>query len=106
VKGGAAWVHDRWNLTNAVFDISATPVVQNTRSGWTVGAGVEWAFAPSWSAFVEYDFYGFRSRSVTTFVDDDDFNSLDVKQGIHTVKLGVNYRFGGWLGKGPVTARY
>jgi opacity protein-like surface antigen len=36
-----------------------------TRTGWTVGGGVEWAFFNNWSAKLEYDFYNFRARNVT-----------------------------------------
>jgi hypothetical protein len=28
-----------------------------------VGAGIEWAFAPNWSAKLEYDFLGLDSRT-------------------------------------------
>jgi len=31
---------------------------QNTRTGWTAGGGVEWLFAPHWSAKAEYLYVG------------------------------------------------
>jgi outer membrane immunogenic protein len=60
-------------------------------------------------AVLEYDFYDFGSRRVT-FVDSNDIPfPARVDQRIHTVKFGINYRFG-WgkapIGKGPVVARY
>ena len=32
-----------------------------TRTGWTVGGGVEWMFAPHWSAFLEGNYMDFGS---------------------------------------------
>lgn len=63
----------------------------NHHIGITVGGGLEYMFAPNWSAKVEYQYYTFGDSSFTTgpagvagtrFRDDE-----------HTVKLGVNYRF-------------
>jgi outer membrane immunogenic protein len=76
--------------------------VDHTRSGWTVGAGVEWAFGSNWSTFVEYDHYGFGSKTVSFTFAGGFINSVDFKQDIDTVKIGVNYRFGG----SPVVAKY
>ena len=73
----------------------------NHRDGWTVGAGLEYMFAPNWSAKAEYQYYNFGNTTFTAgpaaivgtrFRDDE-----------HTVKVGVNYRFG-W--GGPVAAKY
>jgi len=63
----------------------------NHRDGFTVGAGLEYMFAPNWSAKVEYQYYNFGDTTFTTgpapivgvrFRDDE-----------HTVKAGLNYRF-------------
>jgi outer membrane immunogenic protein len=102
-RGGGAWAHDQ---LVPEFD----QVVKQSRSGWTVGAGVEWAFAPNWSAFVEWDHYDFGTKT-SDFCAGTDFDGSclsDVKQRIETVKVGVNWRFNWLLGKGkaPVVARY
>ena len=34
------------------------------RWGWTAGVGLEWAFATNWSAFAEYDHYGFDTKTI------------------------------------------
>ena len=39
-----------------------------TRFGWTAGVGIEWALWNDWSLKLEYDYYGFGTRSVT-FID-------------------------------------
>jgi outer membrane immunogenic protein len=111
-KGGAAWARDKYQFSGQV-STTACGVVQiacvftnptvitpfnfaasETRLGWTVGAGVEWAFWDAWSVKLEYDFLDFGSRTVT-------FNdpvlgpaNVNVSQRISEVKLGVNYRFG------------
>ncbi len=36
-----------------------------TVPGWTVGGGVEWAFAGNWTAFAEYNFLDFGTPRVT-----------------------------------------
>jgi outer membrane immunogenic protein len=54
VKGGAAVVGDRYDTfttgTNVMLDRANT-----TRWGGTIGAGIEYGFAPNWSVGVEYD---------------------------------------------------
>ena len=39
-----------------------------TRTGWTIGGGVEWRFAPQWSAFLEGNYYDFgnNDRNIST----------------------------------------
>jgi outer membrane immunogenic protein len=89
--GAEASVRD--NTTNALL-ASAT----STRSGWTAGGGLEWGFAPNWSA--KFEMLYMKFNSVT-------FNTVQA-EGPRTVPLddtiaraGINYRFGG-----PVVARY
>ena len=100
-KGGFAW-KDRNNLGVSVNGVPQPFTTDgNHRDGYTVGAGLEYMFAPSWSAKVEYQYYNFGDTTFTSapapivgvrFRDDE-----------HTVKAGVNYRFN-W--GGPVVAKY
>jgi outer membrane immunogenic protein len=69
--------------------------------GWTIGVGWEWMFAPSWSFFVEYDYFQFSGKHLTT----SGALGLDtVDPHINAVLVGLNYRFS--TGKGPVVAKY
>ena len=65
-KGGGAWVGSN-NLT--LLDVASGQTVSfsnnNTNSGWTAGAGVEWAFADNWSVRAEYDYVGLSNDSFT-----------------------------------------
>jgi outer membrane immunogenic protein len=100
-KGGYAW-RDNPNIA-AIF--AGAPVAfsttGNSKDGYTVGAGLEYMFAPNWSAKVEYQYYNFGS---TTFTGGPaDVVGARFRDDEHTVKAGINYRFG-W--GGPVAARY
>lgn len=81
----------------AVGDIRAwdmlTPAFGNDwRAGWTVGAGVEKAFAPNWTAKLEYLYVDLGNAQV--------FNVApgvpeSVRLTANIVRAGINYRFGG-----------
>ena len=100
-KGGYAFRGDN-NVNVAVAGLpTAFTTTGNNKNGWTVGAGLEYMFAPNWSAKAEYQYYNFGNTTFAAgppaivgqrFRDDD-----------QTVKVGVNYRFG-W--GGPAGARY
>jgi outer membrane immunogenic protein len=99
VKGGAAWVRDKF--TETCSDASYCPgTAKATRTGWTVGGGLEYRFAPSWSAFVEYNYMDFgRKTSRLIYVDGSPYD-YDIKQNVQTLLVGINYRFGGLTGPG------
>jgi outer membrane immunogenic protein len=80
--------------TNAVL-ASAT----STRSGWTAGGGLEWGFAPNWSAKFEYLYMKFESAAFNTLAGEGPRSSVPLDDNV--VRAGINYRFGG-----PVVARY
>jgi opacity protein-like surface antigen len=94
VKGGGAWVRNKYSLTdNTGGAIEALETGSDTRTGWTVGAGLEFGLAPNWSAKVEYDYLDFGTRSIT--VTDDFVDTANIREKIHEVKIGVSYRFAG-----------
>ncbi len=110
-KGGAAFL----NVNTAVTDLTgANQIITGNTSDviatWTVGGGLEWAFHPSWSVKAEYMFIGLNNNSDfaacgpgllgaagANFCWDHDI------RGIHTAKVGLNYRFN-WAA--PVVAKY
>ena len=117
-KGGAAFARDKYAVNNSanineafagctdgITNFGCTATGRADRWGWTAGVGVEWAFTQNWSAMVEYDHYGFGSKTVAMSVTNNDFAvtpaNLTVKHDIDTIKLGINYRF--WS---PVAARF
>lgn len=73
----------------------------NSHVGWTIGAGVEWALLDNWSAKLEYLYLDLGNQD---YFGGPNNGGFDADVSIHTVKVGLNYRFG--YGKGPVVARY
>ena len=98
-QGGVAWAKNSVDVTINGFDVGG---LSKTRTGWTAGGGVEWMFAPNWSAFLEGNYMDFGSNDSTVFapgfcVVGCAFNA---KTTATTVLVGLNYRWGGW-GKAP-----
>jgi len=103
LKAGGAWVHDTHTL-GIVFGIKDEATTSKTKWGWTGGAGVEYAMTHNWSAKLEYDFLLFGTERYTfAFPVLQPSIDTDIKQRIHAVKLGFNYRFD-W--SSPVFAKY
>ena len=95
-KAGGAWVQNSATLANLTTGGSIS--ASNTNSGWMAGVGGEWAFAPQWSAKLEYDHVELDNWSFSTnsiIVND----RLNVSRHIDMVKAGINWRFG-WAGSG------
>jgi outer membrane immunogenic protein len=73
-----------------------------------LGAGVEFAFTNNISGKLEYNYMDFGTRTYTfgpfsnPFLPPDRSESVDVniRQNLHLVKVGLNYRFD--VGKYPV----
>lgn len=92
VKGGAAWVRDEFRVNTDSGIINWTSNL--TRSGWTIGGGLEWMFAPQWSLFAEYNYMDFGTFNTIFVPNLLVFRpSVEIKQDIQTVLVGINYRF-------------
>ncbi len=107
VKGGAAVLHSTLDATTnygfGVFPITTTSA-SPTKLGWTVGAGVEQAVSPAWSVKLEYDYLSFANTTLATppsfvttpagFFFPVPGSTTNVRQSVHEIKLGLNYKFG------------
>lgn len=95
VKGGAAWADEKyWQFSDPI----TTPKVSKTLTGWIIGAGVEQAWTNNWSVKLEYNYIDFGTTHVFIPVFDD---PETVREKVHVVKLGLNYKFGA-----PVSTKY
>jgi outer membrane immunogenic protein len=94
-KGGEAWVRNNYSAIDSVFT-TPNATAQATRSGYVVGGGWEYAFAPSWSTFIEYDYIGLSTKTLTITDPVLGSSPFDTKQNIQMVKAGVNYKFWPW----------
>ena len=103
-KGGGAWMDVSYtaSILNGGTVIIGPAIVDDRRTGWTVGGGFEWAFTPNWSAKIEYNYLDFGSRTYT-FTAPGATATAGIDSIYHVVKGGINYRFN-W--GGPVVARY
>src|SRR5262245_22469143 len=65
-KGGYAW-RDNSNIGVSVAGVPAGFTTDgNHKDGYTVGAGLEYMFAPNWSAKAEYQYYNFDNTKFTS----------------------------------------
>lgn len=93
--GGAAYAREKFSVTPAVaFEAMDTKV---DHFGWTIGAGIEWKYAPEWSLKAEYLY-----ADLGTFKDDQFFFLTTGRTSdltLNTVRVGINY-------SGPVIERF
>lgn len=78
--GGLAWAHSKASLPG-ISD-------SNTNVGWALGAGIEYAFAPNWSAKLEYIHADYGSDNYNITVPSSRIDNTN-----DTVKVGINYLF-------------
>jgi outer membrane immunogenic protein len=91
VRGGAAWTNTKVTFVDAVTGTKVGEI-PNDRTGWTVGGGAGWMFAPHWSVFDEYNFMGFGTQSAAFTVCGGSC-VLSAKANIQDALVGVNYKF-------------
>ncbi|MEZ2142152.1 MULTISPECIES: outer membrane protein [Bradyrhizobium] len=90
VKGGAAVVSDKYEISDLGGGLLAS--TSDTRWGGTVGAGLEYGFAPNWSVGVEYNHIFLADKDVT-FAG---FAGTErIRQDVDMGLVRLNYKFGG-----------
>jgi outer membrane immunogenic protein len=104
-KAGGAWMNVRYteDLLGAGLPAQqippgttvATQVLTDNRAGFTVGAGIEFGLVENISAKIEYDFYDFGSKNYNFSA----ITPVSVSSNLHTIIVGLNYKFN-WSG-GP-----
>lgn len=100
LRGRIGYAYDRWlpyftgglAYGNAYIQGPSGGSQSKTKSGWTAGAGVEYAFAGPWSAKLEYLYVDLGSATCGMancgFAADE---SVSFKANL--IRAGVNYRF-------------
>jgi outer membrane immunogenic protein len=92
--GGIAWVQDHYFVTTP--SLGEILSGDQSRTGYDIGIGLAWMFAPNWDLWVEYDHMGFGTRTVTLIGEGIAAGStagVDEKQNVDNVLVGVDYRF-------------
>ena len=100
--GGVAFINVRWSETVNILSgtIIDSWTYKSTRTGWTVGAGLEHMLNPNWLARIEYLYENFGSFKVPFGVTTEPQIGR-IELDAHKVRVGISYKFGG-----PLVARY
>ena len=102
VKGGAAITDSRFTTLETATGIVTSSTGDQTRWGGTVGVGLEYGFAPNWSAAVEYDHLFMQDKTHAFTTPGGVLLQTDrIRQDVDLVTARVNYRWGG-----PVVPKY
>lgn len=91
-KGGLALAQDQSSLTDLGGNSASTTFM---RTGWTVGAGLEYGISKNWSAKIEYDYLSFGSQGLSFSTPLQPAYASNASLNLQEIKAGVNFRFGG-----------
>jgi outer membrane immunogenic protein len=97
VRGRAGYAWDRvlfYGTAGGAFGnvqagANGGPFTSGSQAGWTAGAGIEAAFAPNWTAKVEYLYVDFADLSCTA----GGCGAGTVNLTENLVRAGINYKF-------------
>ncbi|MGY8705078.1 outer membrane beta-barrel protein [Bradyrhizobium sp. 18BD] len=95
-RGGVAWTHEKVDdaYVSPAAGSAIDPSASVMRTGWTLGAGAEWAFAPNWSANVEYNYHDFGTKGPIQLISPvEGITVAHLKDTIHAATVGVNYHY-------------
>ncbi|WP_426525196.1 outer membrane protein [Bradyrhizobium sp. McL0615] len=102
LKGGAAVTSDRYRMLATATGAQVVNSVDDTRWGGVVGVGLEYGFAPNWSAGIEYN-HLFMQDKTYNFVSNGaiipagaSFAQNRIRQDIDLVTARINYKFGAY----------
>jgi outer membrane immunogenic protein len=109
VRGRLGWAWDRFMIygtggwafggrVEASVPFGLLVVHSRDMSGWTAGAGIEWAFAPNWSAKLEYLHIEFDREPFFTGAPIFCVVACDAGLDVDIIRVGVNWRFGALFG--------
>jgi outer membrane immunogenic protein len=90
-KGGLALAQDQSGLTDIAGNNVSTTFM---RTGWTAGAGIEYALDDNWSVRVEYDYLGFGLHTLDFTTPVVGTVSSNANLNVQEVKAGLDFRFG------------
>ena len=95
VTGGWAFGHGTLSGTGTTTPAGTinTFSVSQDYSGWTVGGGLEWAFADHWSAKAEYLYIDFGNGPTVAANAAGTLSIVSNKMTDNIARLGVNYKF-------------
>lgn len=87
VKLGGGWVHHNATITNLTTGALASR--SETRAGWLVGTGFEYALSNNWTAKLEYDVLVLSDGTVPGPLG----NNFTFEHDVQMLKFGFNLKF-------------
>jgi outer membrane immunogenic protein len=89
--GGAAFakLNDQFSDSNIPF----VAIPNSSVTGWTAGAGLEYAFADHWTAKAEYLHVGFPDRTGFGGVPGIQPYAFSFRDNLNIGRVGINYKF-------------
>jgi outer membrane immunogenic protein len=108
--GGVAFGSINSNIELNAIDAAGVPFFasrsrSNSRTGWTVGGGIEYAFTPNWSIGAEYRYTDFGTLSRSASLADGSFISGSRTLRENQVQARFTYLFNTYTPP-PVVAKY
>jgi high affinity Mn2+ porin len=96
--GGLAWAGERYlnNLPSGDLEKAL-----DMRLGWAIGAGLEYAFAPHWSARLDYLYYQFDKTNVQFPSAGQYAATMDMQ----SIRIGLNRKLGGSAGSADLSLK-
>jgi len=96
--GGFAWVGTQTTRTivaapESVLVGQSAATSTNSRTGWTLGGGVEYGFWRNWSVNVEYRYMQFNYNDNYFYSIPTAARQVSAQQNVNTVRVGLNYHF-------------
>lgn len=97
IYGKGGWVRSSFDFSSTLNCCFLSPTFKSGSfnvTSFLVGAGIEHALTPNWTAKVEYNYSEFGSKLLNAGVDGGG-RPVDVSERSthHTIKIGVNYLF-------------
>lgn len=91
VAGGAAFVSSKTSIPTTGISVGG----DDTRVGWTVGAGIDYAFSNNWFTGLEYRYSQFESKSLVYPIPVLNLGTIGLKQDLsnNQVTARIGYKF-------------
>jgi outer membrane immunogenic protein len=106
--GGAAFadVKDSYTAYNAASAAVGYDYLTSTRTGWTVGGGLEYFFRPNWTIRGEYRYTDLGTRNDVLLASSGGTLGANRHETFNSARIGVSYHFNFLAPATPLVAKY
>ncbi|MNY46563.1 hypothetical protein D3C86_1817520 [compost metagenome] len=93
--GGLAYGHTESVLTGSIDTLQVASIKSETKTGWVVGGGVEYALNDNWTIKSEYLYANLGTAALYSGDFGIPGSDLSFSNDIafHTARIGLNYAF-------------